>query len=515
MPHAAISLRSVAWLTLLTLGQMGLQFAFQFLLAKWFGTAADMDAFVAASALPMSVSGLLAGAFGAAFVPVYIDVQRQSGETAARSMAVQITCWLFLSTVVMWQAARLFAEPIMRGLHPGFDDEQVAKSAELFRALSSLMVWSSLGGLARAWNHCLGRFAITGVAAVLGNGVALTLACQRVGDGGIESVAQAVSVGAIVSFAMQMPWIQIFTRGWPVTDESQSAVRRCVLLMLPMLIGLASTQFDPLVDQYFASNLLTGNLSHLGFASRLASAILTLSTGSLAVVAFPAIARHVANQDMDKLRLEIAAALRFLMLLLVPVVTALLVFGSPLVRDLLQRGRFDAADTRVVAGLLMMLCGLIVGGSLGEIATKVFFSWQNTRTPMLIGLCGYALGLFLKWHWHREHGVRGLAAATSIYYLINAAALLTWIAVRLGLGIFRGVADTLLRVTIGSCAAVAVAVPILKSSLPLPSLLGGAAGAVALLIALLVLKEEVAWRAWRMFVPSRILRDVPPAEPLP
>ena len=62
MPQAATSLRSVAVLTLLTLGQMGLQFALQFFLAKWFGTESDMDAFVAASTLPLVVSGLLAGA---------------------------------------------------------------------------------------------------------------------------------------------------------------------------------------------------------------------------------------------------------------------------------------------------------------------------------------------------------------------------------------------------------------------------------------------------------------------
>ena len=37
MSQAATSLRSVAVLTLLTLGQMGLQFAFQLLLAKQFG----------------------------------------------------------------------------------------------------------------------------------------------------------------------------------------------------------------------------------------------------------------------------------------------------------------------------------------------------------------------------------------------------------------------------------------------------------------------------------------------
>ena len=56
MPQAVTSLRSVAVLTLLTLGQMGLQFVFQLLLAKHFGAESEMDAFVAASTLPLVVT---------------------------------------------------------------------------------------------------------------------------------------------------------------------------------------------------------------------------------------------------------------------------------------------------------------------------------------------------------------------------------------------------------------------------------------------------------------------------
>ena len=166
MPQAATSLRSVAALTLLTLGQMGLQFALQLLLAKWFGTASDMDAFVAASTLPLVVSGLLAGALASAFVPVYVQTRERSGETAAWSMAVQLVCWLSLATLLLWQVSKLFAEPWMRTLHPGFDDQQIGRTTALFQTLSSLMVWNSLSGLARAWNHCHGRFAVTGFAAL-------------------------------------------------------------------------------------------------------------------------------------------------------------------------------------------------------------------------------------------------------------------------------------------------------------------------------------------------------------
>ncbi|MFM9961186.1 MAG: murein biosynthesis integral membrane protein MurJ [Planctomycetaceae bacterium] len=503
MPQAATSLRSVAVLTLLTLGQMGLQFAMQLMLAKWFGTESDMDAFVAASTLPLVVSGLLAGALASAFVPTYIETRQRDGETAAWSMAVQLLCWLSLFTILLWQVSKRFAEPWMRTLHPGFDDEQILRTAELFQTLASLMVWNSLSGLVRVWNHCHGRFAVTGIAALLGNAVTFGLAWRGGRIGGMDQIAQAVSIGAMVTLAIQMPWVTLFKRGWPVTKESQSAVQRCFLLMLPLVIGLACNQLDPLLDRYLTSPS-PRSVSQLGFASRLAAAVLTLSTSGLAVVAFPALARHAAERDHDNLRSEIAAALRFLTLLLVPIVVALVWFGEPLIRDLLQRGRFSMDDTRVVSSALAMLCGMIVGGSLGEIAAKVWYSQHNTRMPVIVGLIGFGIGAALKFRWVGSHGVMGLAAATSVFYLLNAFVLLGLIARQLGLGIFRGVIGTLIRVAIGSTAAVGVGSIVLRTSWPWPSLWGAASGGVTLLVVLVLLRDEVAWRALRMLFPARM-----------
>lgn len=509
MPQAATSLRSVALLTVLTLGQMGLQFGFQILLARQFGTESDMDAFVAALTLPMVISGILAGALASAYVPVFVETRQRATESAAWSMGTQATCWLFFLTMALWQTAKLFAEPWMQTLHPGFAEEQVERTATLFRILSSLIVWNTLGGLARAWNHCLGRFAVSGLAGVVGNAITLAVAWQRFGTGGMESVAQAVSIGAVVAFGIQMPWIEMASRGWPVTPESQAALRRCFVLMLPLMILLALTQLDPLLDRFLTSKLSPGSVSQLGYATRLAAAVLTLSTSGLAVVAFPALARHAAERDDDKLRAEIAAALRFLLLLLVPIIAALVWFGEAIIRDLLERGRFSPDDTRVVSVTLTVLCGMIVGGGLGELTAKVFFSQQNTRTPVIVGLIGFGIGVALKFAWVRSTGVVGLAAATSAFYFLNAVTMLGLTAWRLGLGIFRGVPGTLTRTALGTAAAIGLGQVVLRTSLPYPSLWGAAAGGIALLAVLLLLRDEVAWRAIRVLFPARIQEPTP------
>ena len=197
-----------------------------------------------------------------------------------------------------------------------------------------------------------------------------------------------------------------------------------------------------------------------------------------------------------------------------PVVFAIVVVclhvGQPLIRDLLERGRFSPDDTRVVAVALVMLCGMIIGGSLGEVAAKVFFSRQHARTPVLVGLIGFGIGIALKFAWVRSWGIVGIAAATSVFYLLNAFALLGLAACQLGFGIFRGIPGTLLRTVSGTAAAVGLGqVVVLRTSLEYSSLWGASAGGIALFAVLLLLRDEVAWRAIRVLLPART-QEPPP-----
>ena len=128
---------------------------------------------------------------------------------------------------------------------------------------------------------------------------------------------------------------------------------------------------------------------------------------------------------------------------------------------------------------------------------------------MIVGMIGFGVGVTLKCVWFGPHGVLGLASATSLFYLLNACVLLGLIAMQFGLGIFRGVFGTLIRVAIGSAAAAGVGWWLLQSALPFPSLCGAAGGGVVLFAVLVLFRDDVAWRAVRMLLPAR------PQEPLP
>ena len=76
-----------------------------------------------------------------------------------------------------------------------------------------------------------------------------------------------------------------------------------------------------------------------------------------------------------------------------PILAGLSPFRQPVVRDLLQRGKFDRDATVTVARLLELSLLVILAASTGEIAVRVFYAFKDTLTPVLIGACGFTTPL--------------------------------------------------------------------------------------------------------------------------
>ena len=490
MASVDTSLRSAGWVSLWSFGQLVVQFGFQVVLAKYFGASADMDAYVAAMAVPVVASAILVGSLGYAFVPVFTEQWNTGNHEAAWNTANGVLTVLLAVTGTLATLVFLAARPLTATLYPGFSSAQSSKAAELVALLAWLVVTNGLIAYSQAVHHCHKRFILPAVAPVVGTSVTLAGAIVF-RQHGIIAIAGAVLAGSVVAAALQAAFPLGRFRFRLRWDEP---ARRCFRLMLPLVFGAAYYRLDPLVDRHLASRLATGSIAHLGYASRLVTALLLVSTSGLAVVAFPNFSARYSEQGREGLREEVAHAVRCLCIILIPIVVALVIYSRPLIRDLFQRGEFSATDTREVAMLLAIYLGMVAAAGYGEIAAKVFYALSDTRTPTVIGCAGFTVGVLLKCALVSVAGVAGIAAATSAYYVLNSVIMGRLLARRLGRGAFAGVAGSAGRALAGSAAAAIAAFPIVHSQLPMGALLGGVAGGGVYVAALLVQRDEIALR---------------------
>ena len=115
-----------------------------------------------------------------------------------------------------------------------------------------------------------------------------------------------------------------------------------------------------------------------------------------------------------------------------PAAVGLMALAEPAVRLLLERGEFDASDTSLVAGILV-LYGIGIPAIAGiEILSRGFYALSDTRTPVQVAVLAMLLNVVLCLAFVAPLGARGLALAGSIAVTAECAWLWWLLHERLG-----------------------------------------------------------------------------------
>ncbi len=101
-----------------------------------------------------------------------------------------------------------------------------------------------------------------------------------------------------------------------------------------------------------------------------------------------------------------------------PMTIGAMVLSQPIVRILFQRGAFDARATQMTAIALVFYSVGLIGVGLRDILTKIFYSVQDTKTPMINATIAVVMNICMNLIFirHLKHG--GLALATSLSSII-------------------------------------------------------------------------------------------------
>jgi putative peptidoglycan lipid II flippase len=477
-------------------------------LAKYFGAAAEMDAYVAALAPPVVFATILAGSLGYVLIPIVAQLRAAGEEARAAAVSSQFGLWLAAISLAIAGIVAVAASPFVGFLCPGFAADERQMTVTLLRILSPLILANTLIAYLNALFHAYQRFAGPAIAGVIGTVVTFAYVLLLHEQQGIFAVGWAVVLGAVTTVALLLTF---FFKTLAVAREDalsiQPDLRRTVQLLLPLFIASLFWRLDPLLDRYLGSQLATGSLAHMGYAWRIINALMLIGTSGLSVVAFPAIAAHVASNRRQELNAELAYAIRFFLFLMIPVCVGLAAFAQPVVRLLFEHGRFTAADTSAVAVLVALYAGAIFGAGLGDLLSRTFYAEHNTMLPVAVCAMVFTLAATLKFVFVGSYGAAGLVAATSTYYLLNAGVLLIILIIRLGSDMLAGTVLEFARAAIGTLVACCVAAMTVKLPMPGAVLAAAICAAVTYAAAMLVMGDSFSQKLMRQFLMYSGVRD--------
>lgn len=418
------------------------------ILANAFGTGREMDAYVSSFRIPdLLFLVVMAGSFGAAFIPVFGEYLTNGDQERAWRLASAVLTWAGIGIVLLSAICFVLARPLMYLVAPGFDDETLDMAVNLMRILLLSPVLLGFGIASKGILEAHHQFTLPALAPLIYNIAIIIGALFFVEDYGIYAVGWAVIIGAAGHFLIQVPGlIRAGIRFRPTMSRQVDGLREVARLLGPRVIGSAAFQFNFIAVNAFASTSADEHVSAINYAWQLLMLPHGVLALSISTVVFPSLAAMHSRHDAEGFRSMLDRALRPLLFLSVPASVGLLLLREPIVRMVFESGDFDGSSTQLVIAPLAWFALGLIGYALTEILTRVFYATRDTRTPVITGVLTVILNLVLCMLFIDTLGYTGLALALSATTAAEAVILLLFLRERIGPIFSPGFGGWLLRV---------------------------------------------------------------------
>jgi putative peptidoglycan lipid II flippase len=421
--------RSTAFFSIATAASRIAGLGREIVAAGYYGVSGPMSAFTVAFQVPNLVRSLFAdSALQPAFVPVFTEQLEKGNTKEAFRMASAL---LFMVTMVVGVITALFvllAPLVMPLFAPGLKGEirdlMVVLSQILFPILILLGVTGVVVGVLTSYDR-FGAFAISPLFWNLTIIATLVLLVPSFsGNDRIYAYAIGILAGTVVQLAIPAWDLRHtpirFTRriGRPWREP---AVRRVLLLMLPVAVSLGLVNFNLVINSFFGSLVSDSGPAAIDKAFRIFQLPQGIFAVAITTVLFPTLARFAARGARDDLRATMANGMRQIVFVLLPAAAAVLVLSDPMVRLVYQHGEFNASQTQVVSTALFWYAFLLPTNGIYLLLTRTFFSMQRPWFASAIAAVDLVLNAIGSLALYGPFGIGGIVASTAATTVIVVA----------------------------------------------------------------------------------------------
>ena len=408
-----------------------LGFARESLIARYFGSGLETDAWNVAFRLPNLLRRIFAeGAFSQAFVPMLAEYKHQKGEDATRDFVSHVHGTLALALFVITAIGIVAAPLVIMITAPGFDRNagQFHLAQQLLKITFPYILLISLSSLGSGVLNTYSKFSIPAFSPALLNlsFIATIIWLAPHLHQPIFALAIATFIGGVAQLVFQWPYLaQIGMLTWPRLNLRDEAVWRVIRKMGPGVFAGSVSQISLVINTMYASSLVVGSVSALNYADRLMELPTGLLGAALGTILLPALSKHHSNKSPLEYSALLDWGMRMALMLAVPAAAALAVIGGPLTVAMYEYGKFHADAAAMTERALVAYAVGLPGLILLKVLAPAFYARQNMKTPVKVAFVTLIATQLLNLVLVSRLQHAGLALSISLAALLNSAMLLT------------------------------------------------------------------------------------------
>lgn len=450
--------KSALMIIIFSLGSKFLGLIREILIAAKFGSGIEVDTFVIALSVANLVGGVITATINTTFIPIITEVEIIEGKDGKIDHTNNMINLTFLISMLLTIFALIGAPILVKLLASGFKGEQFDLAVRLTRMGLPALLFSGIIGIMTGYLQSEDRFKSTALIGFPINFIYITFLLFLSRQFGIEGF-MVVSVITMLSQLLLLTLDAKYS-GFKyrfALDLKDKYLKRILSLSMPVLLGVVIGDLNTIVDKTLASTLVEGSISALNYSLRLNSLISGVFITAITTVIFPLISKEANNNNIDGVKAIMSTSFNLILLITLPATVGIIVLATPIVQIVFQRGSFDSVATTMTSSALVFYSFFLVANSLRLLITRVYYSLQDTKTPMINGIISVVLNIVLNLILVKYMGHAGLALATSISTTIATILLLYGLKNKIGSLGTKGYIITFFKTGIASMIMGAIA----------------------------------------------------------
>lgn len=407
--------KSALIIMIFTLGSKFLGFIRETLIAAKFGAGEETDAFLVALTATGIIGGLISSAINNTFIPVLLEIEVKKGKPGKIKHTNNMINSIFLISLSLVLFGWLTSPFLIKLLAKGFYGRQYKLAVNLTKIGMPQLLFYGLIGVLTGYLNSEQMHVSSAAIGFPFNFTYILYLLLLSKSFGIKGLMITTVIAVVSQLLILLPGAKkAGFRYELVINLKDQYIKKVLYMSFPIFISVALNDLNAIVDRTLASTLVSGSISALNYANRLNSLVLSVFIYAIVTVIFPILSKEKSNNNIREMKEIISNGVTIILLITIPATVGLVVLATPIVQVAFQRGEFDKIATIMTSRALIFYSLGLVSMSIRTFLDRVYYSLQDTRTPMINVAISVILNIILNLILVRPMAHAGLALATSI-----------------------------------------------------------------------------------------------------
>lgn len=401
-------------LMLLTVLSTMVGFVREIVLSYYYGVSSITDVYIISLTIPQTIFAFVGAGIATIYIPMYSNIEKDINTSAADDFTSKIINYLLILSTLIVIFSFIFATPIVKLFASGFQGDILNLAVTFTRISIFGIFFSGIIFILSAYLQSKNSFIASGLMNIPLN---LVIIISIILSTKLKIIY--LSVGSTIAVAIQMVFLLpfVYQKRFKYSfkfDIRDKYFKKTFKLSLPVIFSISVYQINELVNRTIASEIVVGGITSLTYASRLSAFIFAMFAVPIATAMYPMISRMVAENNLSELKKTISNAIISVNLVVLPATVGSMIFSNEIVALLFGRGAFNFKAISMTSEALFFFSIGMIGFALREILYRVFYSFQDTKTPLINASIAILINIILNIILSKFMGIAGLALATSI-----------------------------------------------------------------------------------------------------